>query len=385
MSRTITSRTTGVLEDGAGVDFTSLRASRRARVLAAMERDGVDILMLGRTDNARYVAGHRPIWRAVVTTWGPTVALVRATGEVHVMASTWDDGIPPEIEHDHITGLLWNPRLLMGAFTEITGLADATTLAVDGMSPGMAKALAFLAPNAAIVDGESMLREVRAIKEPAEVACIQTAIALTEGALTSARADLQPGVREIDLKAIFLEAMGDYGVNHSAMEGTFCATPRDGDPAAPPLRQIPTDRPVGVGDLVAMSASIPFAGYEGAVGRTWAGLGPTGSVTDEMLAVADRWLNAINAVIDACRVGAPVRGLTDAWVATGEPSTALPLAFGVGVGVEHLDEDDTLREDMVIAVQGYVWEPGVGGYLGVETVLIGADGPEVLTRLSREP
>ena len=39
---------------------------------------------------------------------------------------------------------------------------------------------------------------------------------------------------------------------------------------------------------------------------------------------------------------------------------------------------------MVLGVQGYVWEPGVGGYLGSETVHVTADGPVVLTRLGHE-
>ena len=34
---------------------------------------------------------------------------------------------------------------------------------------------------------------------------------------------------------------------------------------------------------------------------------------------------------------------------------------------------------MVLAVTGYVWEPGVGAVFGREAVLITADGPEVLT------
>jgi hypothetical protein len=32
-----------------------------------------------------------------------------------------------------------------------------------------------------------------------------------------------------------------------------------------------------------------------------------------------------------------------------------------------------------------VWEPGVGGYLGTETVLITDDGPQRLTNLSHRP
>ena len=55
------------LEDGTGVDFAALRADRRARAVEAMGEAGVDLLLLGRQGNARYVAGHRPIWRPAST------------------------------------------------------------------------------------------------------------------------------------------------------------------------------------------------------------------------------------------------------------------------------------------------------------------------------
>jgi Xaa-Pro aminopeptidase len=68
------------------------------------------------------------------------------------------------------------------------------------------------------------------------------------------------------------------------------------------------------------------------------------------------------------------------------------LAYGIGLGVEapivddrpvHLDEP--LAAGMVLVVQGYVWEPGVGGIFAADTVHVTDDGPERLTRLSHEP
>jgi len=45
-------------------DDAALRAARRGRVLAEMERADVDILVIGREANARYVAGVRRLWTA---------------------------------------------------------------------------------------------------------------------------------------------------------------------------------------------------------------------------------------------------------------------------------------------------------------------------------
>ncbi len=65
-----------------------------------------------------------------------------------------------------------------------------------------------------------------------------------------------------------------------------------------------------------------------------------------------------------------------AWKASGEPLPPVPIAYGIGLGVETpivddraVHPDDPLRAGMVLVVQGYVWEAGVGGYFGADTVL----------------
>ena len=243
-------RGTMALEDGTGVDFAALRSDRRARVLAAMGEAGVDLLLLGRQGNARYVAGHRPIWRAVVTAWAPFCAL-RADGGVHLLHTTWDDGVPEEIPRENLTGLSWSPRTIVGDIAGIAGLAEATVVATDGLSSGLAVLLGHLAPEAELVDGEALMRGVRAVKLPAEVECIRTAAALTEGALTTAALEIRAGVAPAHLKGAFHEAMGRYGISHPNAEGRFGS-----------------GTPLVDGELVPLEGALTFAGYEAAAGRT---------------------------------------------------------------------------------------------------------------------
>jgi Xaa-Pro aminopeptidase len=47
--------------------------------------------------------------------------------------------------------------------------------------------------------------------------------------------------------------------------------------------------------------------------------------------------------------------------------------------------DAPLRAGMVLVVQGYVREPGVGGYFGADTVVVTDNPPERLTKLSHAP
>ena len=357
-----------------------------------MEENAVDVLMCTRQGNTRYIVGHRPLWRAVITPWAPMVTFVRSTRGIHLLAATWDDGLPADIPHENLNALTWNASNTVNAIRNIPGLADARRIAVDGMQPGLAKLLGMLAPDAELVDGEALMAPVRAVKLPAEIECLRTAIAMAEGAVTAVAHAVQPGITELTLKGAFQDAVCRYGINHPTYEGSFCSTPRTGDAGAPPLRRIPTDRPFGAGELVTMLGSVHYAGYEGVAGRTRACFGPAGSVTDAQRALAARFIAAHDPVVDACRPGARPSDLIAAWSQSGEPLPPVELAYGIGLGVETPIVDDRpvhddlpLRAGMVLVVQGYVWEPDVGGYFGADTVHVNESGAERLTKLSHAP
>ena len=53
----------------------------------------IDVLIVGREGNARYVSGAPRLWTAGSRAFGPGCVLVRASGAVHLL-STWDEGDP---------------------------------------------------------------------------------------------------------------------------------------------------------------------------------------------------------------------------------------------------------------------------------------------------
>ena len=61
-----------------------------------------------------------------------------------------------------------------------------------------------------------------------------------------------------------------------------------------------------------------------------------------------------------------------------------PPMVGIDLGVE-VDEASVLQAGMVLVLQPYVWEEGVGGFWAKETVLITAQGHERLTTLPHGP
>ena len=89
-------------------DDRALRTGRRERALAQMEKHDLDVLVLGRQANVRYVSGAPQLWVAGTRPFGPTCVVVRETGAIHLL-STWDEGVPDDIPHENLYGIAWNP------------------------------------------------------------------------------------------------------------------------------------------------------------------------------------------------------------------------------------------------------------------------------------
>src|SRR3954469_11661630 len=192
-------------------DPAALRRGRRDRALAQMDAHDIDILVLGRQANVRYVTGAPQLWVAGTRPFGPICEVIRATGEIH-LNSTWDEGIPDEIGHDHLYGLAWNPMTLIDVLKRLPGAATARRVGTDSLTPTFAQLLPIAFPNAELVDAEPALRAARRIKTADEIAVLRGALGVAEHALASARSELAPGVTEQSLTGAMMEAMAAGGV-----------------------------------------------------------------------------------------------------------------------------------------------------------------------------
>ena len=231
-------------------DDRALRSGRRQRALDQMAAHDLDVLVLGRQANVRYVSGTPQLWVAGTRPFGPTCVLVRATGAVHLL-STWDEGIPEDIPHENLYGISWNPMNTMSVLQRIEGASSARRVGTDALSPVFAQLLPIAFPNAELVDGELAMRAARRIKTEEEVAALREAIAVAESGLAAAVAELQAGVREQTLAGVLLEALAAGGVSTPSNQDVAWVTSRDH-----PWRRVNGDGRVGDGDLVAFSAGV---------------------------------------------------------------------------------------------------------------------------------
>ncbi len=359
-------------------DDAALRRARRSRVLAEMEAADIDLLVVGREGNARYVSGAPRLWTAGSRAFGPGCVLVRATGSVHLL-STWDEGIPEDIPHENLYGISFNAMNFLTVLQGIEGAATARTVATDAMTPSASQLLPKAFPSAELIDAEPLLRRARRVKTPEEVEAIRLSVRIAERSLDEAEAALAPGVTERQLTGVFMEAMASAGVTTPAGQDVAWITSRQH-----PWHRASRDAPVGRGDLVAFEAGVILGGYVGELGRTHA-VGADAVIDSALLG---RWNELWDRLLAACRVGAPLTALLDAYDAAGVPPPPMPVARGLGLGFDlpivthalpRTAAEQQVEVGMVLALTAYVWQEGTGAVYGQEPLLITDSGPELLS------
>ena len=359
-------------------DGRALRFSRRERALAQMEVHDLDVLVLGRQANVRYISGAPQLWVVGTRPFGPICEFVRETGEIH-LNSTWDEGIPAEIPHENLYGFAWNPMTLVGVLQNIKGAETFRRVGTDALTPMFAQLLPMAFPNAELVDAEQAMQAARRIKTPEEVAALRNALVIAEKGLAAGVAALSAGTSEKTLAGAILEAEAAGGVSTPATQDAAWVTSKQH-----PWRRAEGDGRVRDGDLVVLSAGVLADGYVAEVARTLV----VGEPSDAVGALYRRRDELWDRLVAACRPGMTASVLLDAYQQAGEQLPAMPVAHGLGLGFDPpvvspglrtTAETDVLEQGMVLALTAYVWEQGVGAVLTRDAVLITADGAEILS------
>src|ERR1700742_1239844 len=170
-------------------DDRELRFGRRQRALEQMEAHDIDVLVLGRQANVRYVTGAPQLWIGGTPPFGPGCVMLRGSGEIFLM-STDDEGIPEEIGRDRLYGLAWNPMTFIEVLKKIDGSSTARRVGTDAITPTFAELLPLAFPNAEFVDGELAMLAARRTKTPGELSAMATAVRVAEAGVAAGGAEL---------------------------------------------------------------------------------------------------------------------------------------------------------------------------------------------------
>jgi Xaa-Pro aminopeptidase len=120
---------------------------------------------------------------------------------------------------------------------------------------------AFTAAGCTVVDGTDVLREVRNVKSPAEIACLEEATRIADESILAMREVIRPGMTELALFGEMIRAMTAAGGEMPALVDWAEAGPSKGG------HTVSTRRPIQRGDLVSLDVCAVYKRYHSNVVR----------------------------------------------------------------------------------------------------------------------
>jgi len=232
---------------------------------------------------------------------------------------------------------------------------------------------------------KQLLEGIRAIKEPGELDAIRRAAAITNEAFGLLAEQPFVGRSERELAWWVERTMRDLGAEDVAFPPIVAAGANGALPHASP-----GERTIEPGQTVVVDAAAKVDGYNSDCTRTFA----TGTLPDELARSYDACLEGQLAGLDATlagRAGRDVDAVAREVIAQAGFGELFAHGLGHGVGMEiheqptmRPESEDLLSKDGVVTVEPGIYHPGLGGIRIEDLVIIGENGPEVLTSFPKE-
>ncbi len=236
-----------------------------------------------------------------------------------------------------------------------------------------------LVPRSELVEG------VRAVKEPAELDAVRAAAAITNECFARLSEERFTGRTERELAWWFESLMHELGADEGAFPVIVAAGANGSSPHANS-----GDRTIEAGQTVVVDAAAKLDGYCSDCTRTFA----TGPLPDELARSYEICLRAQVESLAAVRPGAGGRDVDAVArdLISGEGLGDLfghGLGHGVGMEIHEQprlrpESEDVLAAGGVVTVEPGIYHPGLGGIRIEDLVIVGQDGPEVLTPFTKE-
>jgi Xaa-Pro aminopeptidase len=236
-----------------------------------------------------------------------------------------------------------------------------------------------------LVPRRGLVEALRAVKDETELEAVRKAAALTSEAYARFAEETFVGRTERDLAWRLDELFHELGAGAPAFETIVAAGPNSARP-----HSRPGGRKVEAGETVVVDSGAKLGGYCSDCTRTFA-TGPLPERLREAYAVC---LEAQLAGLEAVQVwstgveadAAARRVIDDAGF--GE-AFGHGLGHGVGLAVHEAprlarESSDTLVAGNVVTVEPGIYLEGLGGMRIEDLVIVGEDGPEVLTGYTKD-
>ncbi len=397
--------------DAERIDFPRMRRQRHQRLVEAMDRNDIDVLLLANRANVIYATGCTMLLTdSSRDFYLPTIAAVVRDGSTPHLFTPYPEGVPPDYPPGHVHGPLYpeleaGVRRMAAVLKSLLGPALNGAIGIDDYTPAMMTLLPELLPDATPVDPTPALSQARVVKTSDEIECLKIAQTINDMAMYDVLAALRPGVRQTELTGIFLRRIMELGATGNHIDPIWMVVPhrlQDGphmllaDLAFP----LPTtDRILREGDSIMVDSGIEYMGYASDFGRTWlCSLDPRPS--QGLMEQYRVWSEVSQAVKDAARPGKTGGDITraalraaggrKAWLkqfyivhGMGLDSAEAPL-IGTSLGPD-FDESIVLEPGMIMVIEPCIFEDGVGGYRSEDVVAVTDGEPEPIGRFPYTP
>jgi Xaa-Pro aminopeptidase len=357
--------------------MTALQTTDRAqRLVDLLPGAGVDALLVSALVNVRYMTGY---------TGSNGLAVVGPQTRVFVTDFRYVEQAEEEVDstYDRRQGqqelLEAIPEAIPGGELRL-GFDDAHVTVRQH-----AKLRKLLPERVELVGAGGLVERLRAVKEPGEIERIQVATAAADAALQQILADGLAGRTEREVATALERAMTDRGATRPSFDSIVAFGPHGALPHASP-RDVEIPR----GELVVIDWGAEVDGYCSDCTRTVA----TGEPGEEARQIYELVLAAQLSGLDAVRAGVGGRDVDAAArkvIEAAGHGDEFGHGLGHGVGIEVHEaprlskrSEDELRAGNVVTVEPGVYLPGKLGVRIEDLVVVGEDGPEILTSLDKE-
>ncbi|MFI0349662.1 M24 family metallopeptidase [Actinomadura sp. 9N407] len=348
---------------------------RRRGALAARIAADADAVLITKLVNVRYLTGLASSNAAL---------LVRAGGEAVLATDSRYAGtagrVCPELD-------LIVERPTAEALTTRAAETGVRRLAFEAHAMTVEKhaALTALDGRLAFAPAGHQVEDLRRVKDEDEIALLREACAISDRALAEVLPTLGAGLTEREVAIALDRRMIDLGADAIAFDTIVASGPNGAIP-----HHRPGDRVLERGDLVTIDFGALKGGYHADMTRTVAIGAPGGWQRDLYDLVLRAQLAGIAAAVpdaDTKDVDAAARDLI---VAAGHGED-FPHGLGHGVGLEiheaplmGYDKTGKLTDRVPITAEPGVYLAGRGGIRIEDTLVVRADGPELLTETTKD-
>ena len=387
------------------VDYRRLHRYRLGRIKAALENSELGALLVFDVNNIRYITSTKigewerdKLCRWTLLTRGSNDPILWDFGSAAVHHKLYAPWLKPENCRAGLIGMRGTVAPAFGLMEryakEIASLIHEAgvgnmPVGVDLIEPPMMFELQKAGLN--VKDGQQVMLEAREVKNIDEIALLNRAAAMVDGAYHLIHEQLKPGIRENDIVAKVNEFLYTHGSDDveavNAISGERCN----------PHPHNFTDRMLRPGDQAFFDILHSFVGYRTCYYRTF-NVGRATPVQHDAYKKAREW---VDRAIDLIRPGVMTDEVCNVWPRAHEfgfpdEMAAFGLQFGHGLGlalherpiisrVVSLEHPTEIKEGMVFALETYC--PAKDGYSAArieEEVVVTDKGCRVITLFPAE-